>query len=193
MKIILSLPKFAAIAAALTASAGSASAMMIAGGITFNGGATLDDAAIEDATQVVSWSQTRVDSASGDFAAAGLVDGSIATFAPGWTFGSGQPMLWTSGGFTFNLSASSVTLQSDSFLLVEGDGFIVGNGFDQTAGTFSFTTQENDVNGRFSFSATGIATPASTNVPDGGATIALLGLSLLGLQGARKAIAKRKA
>ena len=102
-------------------------------------------------------------------------------------------MLWTAGGFTFNLSASSITLQNNSFLLVEGTGFIVGNGFDQTAGTFSFSTQENDVDGRFSFSAAGIATPTSTNVPDGGATIALLGLSLLGLQGARKAIAKRKA
>ena len=193
MKFTTSLPKVAAVAAALTASAGSASAIMIAGGITFNGGATLDNVEIEDATQVVSWSRTRVDSASGDFAAAGLADGSLATFAPGWVFGSGQPMLWQSGGFTFNLSASSIELQSNSFLLVEGTGFIVGNGFDQTAGTFSFSTQENDVNGRFSFSATGIATPQGTNVPDGGATIALLGLSLLGLQGARKAIAKRNA
>ena len=185
--------KAAAATLAIAGTVGGAQAVMINGGITFDGGATLDNVEIEDATQVVSWDSTTVDSASGDFAGAGLTDGSIATFAPGWSFGSGQPMLWQAGGFTFNLSASNIALQNNSFLLVEGTGFIVGNGFDQTAGTFSFTTQENDVNGRFSFSAAGQATPTSTNVPDGGATIALLGLSLLGLQGARKAIAKRKA
>ena len=162
--------------------------------VTFDGGAFLDSTEIEDATEVTTWGpNTRVDSASGDFAAAGLIDGSIATFAPGWVFGSGQPMLWQAGGFTFNLSASSIALQNNSFLLVEGSGFIVGNGFDQTEGSFTFSTQENDVNGRFSFSAAGQANPQSTNVPDGGATIALLGLSILGLQGARKAIAKRNA
>ena len=192
MKLTTTL-KAAAATIAIAGTVGSAQAMMIAGGITFDGGATLDNVEIEDATQVVSWDSTTVDQADGDFAAAGLSDGSLATFSPGWVFGSGQPMLWSAGGFTFNLSASSITLQNNSFLLVEGTGFIVGNGFDQTAGTFSFSTQENDVNGRFSFSAAGVATPAGTNVPDGGATIALLGLSLLGLQGARKAIAKRKA
>ena len=192
MKLATTL-KAAAATLAIAGTVGGAQAMMIAGGITFDGGATLDSVEIEDATSVVAWDSTTVDQASGDFAAAGLADGSAATFSPGWTFGSGQPMLWTAGGFTFNLSASSITLQNNSFLLVEGTGFIVGNGFDQTAGTFSFSTQENDVNGRFSFSAAGVATPAGTNVPDGGATIALLGLSLLGLQGARKAIAKRKA
>ncbi len=192
MKIATTL-KAAAATLTIAGTIGGAQAMMIAGGITFDGGATLDSVNIGEATQVVSWDSTTVDQASGDFAAVGLSDGDAATFAPGWTFGSGQPMLWTAGGFTFNLSASSITLQNTNFLLVEGTGFIVGNGFDQTAGTFSFSTQENDVNGRFSFSASGVATPQSTSVPDGGATIALLGLSLLGLQGARKAIAKRNA
>ena len=185
--------KAAAATLAIAGSISGAQAIMIAGGITFDGGATLDSVEIEDATQVVAWDSVTVDSASVDFAAFGLTDGSPALFTPGWVFGSGQPTLWQAGGFTFNLTASNISLQNNSFLLVEGSGFIVGNGFDQTAGTFSFSTQENDVNGRFSFSAAGQAVPQGTNVPDGGATIALLGLSLLGLQGARKAIAKRKA
>ncbi|HET7535064.1 MAG TPA: VPDSG-CTERM sorting domain-containing protein, partial [Candidatus Didemnitutus sp.] len=64
--------------------------------------------------------------------------------------------------------------QGSGFLAVSGTGWVTGNGFDASVGTWSFTTQNGAADGAFSFSA-------ASAVPDGGYTALLLGLGLLGL------------
>ena len=76
-----------------------------------------------------------------------------------WTFGSGQPALWSVGGFTFDLTTSTITHQGNGFLTVSGTGTISGNGFTATPGTWRFSTQNPSANGVFSFSASTTATP----------------------------------
>ncbi|CAN5269579.1 hypothetical protein BH23VER1_BH23VER1_13120 [soil metagenome] len=166
-----------AISAALTfAVPQQAEAALIQGSITFSGGADLDSDNLGAATQVVAWEDVLVQSASGNFAT--LVGDSVTTSAP-WVFGSGRTDLWMVGGFEFDLVDSTINFQNANFLAVSGTGTISGNGFDPTPGVWNFTTQEPDAMGIFSFSS---STSSLASVPDGGATVALFGLSLLGLQ-----------
>jgi hypothetical protein len=81
-------------------------------------------------------------------------------------------------GFSYDLDTSTVVLQNADFLIITGTGTIMGNGFDATPGTWSFTSQSPDANGVFSFSASG----DFQGVPDGGITAALLGVSLVGME-----------
>jgi len=76
-----------------------------------------------------------------------------------WTFGSGLPALWYVDGFTFDLTTSTKTYNTGGFLVVTGPGTISGNGFNPTAGTWTFTTQNPSANGIFSFSASTSAGP----------------------------------
>jgi len=88
------------------------------------------------------------------------------------------PALWSVAGFTFDLTATTFLDQSVHGILIEGTGTITGNGFDPTAGIWSFSQQS----GRgtvLTFSAT-----TSGQVPDGGMTATLLGLGLAGVVGA---------
>jgi hypothetical protein len=107
-----------------------------------------------------------------------------ATFGAPWIFSPSTPTpgLWSVAGFTFDLLSSTVTQRTASSLTVEGSGIVSGNGFDPTAMTWAFTTQ--NAGGRtraiFSFSANGNA------VPDGGSAVALLGLALTGLEVLRR-------
>ena len=143
----------------------------------------------DTATQVTTWldqvgNMPTVQGASGSFAA---LDGATATFAFPWVFGSGAPALWTVGGFTFDLIASSIVSQiGDGFLLVSGTGYISGNGFAPTSSTWFFSTNDDPANGVFSWSG------GSESVPDGGATVALLGLALAGIEGIRRKLMKAK-
>ncbi len=163
---------------------GTASAAPINGAITFSGGAVLDNASINTATSVVSWVDPLVSSRDGDFI--GLVDvgEDVALVAP-WTFTSGAVNnFWSVGGFSFDLTSSSIFLKTANNLIVNGTGFIDGNGFTSTAGSWSLSSQAPPagqiINGVttqvFSFSAA-----AATSVPDGGTTAVLLGASLIGL------------
>jgi hypothetical protein len=101
-----------------------------------------------------------------------------------WTFGLGATALWSVGGFTFDLIASTIVLHDFGILLVTGTGTVTGHG--QTFnGTWMFSAQGEGSGGIFSFSA-------SSNVPDGGATVALLGLSLAGIEGIRRKLRRAK-
>ena len=64
-------------------------------------------------------------------------------------------------------------------LLVVGTGFVSGNGFDVTPGSWSFTsTQSNGGTSRlFSFAAN--TTAGGHPAPDSGSTVALLGAALM--------------
>jgi hypothetical protein len=153
----------------------SAHAVQIVGNITFKGGVELDAVSVNDATQVTAWNDAQVQGRSGDFASTVTAGDSVSFFAP-WLFNSGAvPTFWNVGGFTFDLTSSSIQFQGGGFLSVSGTGSISGNGFDATVGTWRFSTQDDAADGEFSFSS------ASRAVPDGGATVALLGLALAGL------------
>ena len=155
-----------------------ANAVTINGTLTIAGGAAFDTSDLATATRVNAWSNTTVQSLTGDFAGFVNVNDPVTMTAP-WIFSPSTftPGLWSVGGFTYDLLSSIVVLQNSDFLLITGIGTVMGNGFDPTQGSWSFTTQSPDANGVFSFSA-GTSTP----VPDGGVTAALLGIGLVGLE-----------
>jgi hypothetical protein len=115
------------------------------------------------------------------------LDGQTVTFTPSWSFNSGAIAgFWTVGGFTFDLIASHIVFQGGGFLAVYGTGSITGNGFNDQFVSWSFSAQDDPSNGIFSFSA------GSESTPDGGATVALLGLSLAGIEGIRRKLMRAK-
>ena len=174
---------------AVLALASTAHAQKINGTIGFTGSATLNSSNLNSATTVMTWSgTTAAQPITGNFASAGIVAGTPVTFTPNWVFVTGLNSLWTVGPFTFNYSsgASTVTtFNGQTFLGVSGTGIIKGTGFTDTPGTFSFTAQTPGVASVFTFSASGTA------VPDGGASVALLGLSLIGLGGASRLVRRK--
>ena len=73
---------------------------------------------------------------------------------------------------------TSVT-RPPGFLNVTATGTLHGAGFDDTAGTFTFTVTGTGV--RFGFAANTVAA-----APDGGSAVALLGLALAGVEVLRR-------
>lgn len=175
-KLLLTILAAGLVGSAFTAP--QAKADQINGAITFAGGAIFDTNSLATATRVDQFKNVAVMSRSLDFEAFTNV-GDAVTMAEPWIFNPSTPTpgLWSVGGFTFDLDASTIVLQNSNFLLITGTGTIYGNGFDATPGTWSFTAQSPDANGVFSFSAGS----AAQGVPDGGTTVALLGVSLAGL------------
>jgi hypothetical protein len=93
---------------------------------------------------------------------------------------------YTIGGLTFDLlDLTTQVLVAGKFqtIIMAGDGIFHRAGFDDTAGTFSFTGQNDGLNliGTFSFSGASAAFP----VPEP-ATFGLLGMGLLGLGAAAR-------
>jgi hypothetical protein len=169
------LSKFLGTALLALAISGSASAGPLSGNIIFNGAAMLNSANLTTATAVTSWVPAAV-SVTGTIAGIGAT----ATITAPWNFNSGAvASFWTSGAVTFDLTSSAVTFNNGAFLAVAGTGILRAAGFDDTFGTFNFTTQEpNTGNSTFSFSASG---EANARVPEGGSTAAFLGLGLIAL------------
>lgn len=89
------------------------------------------------------------------------------TMVDPWNVTAPTVALWSVGGFSFDLDA--ITLNDGT--TVAGTGIIKFAGYEDTFGSWSFTSQSIG-NGRFSFS--------STTVPAPGAFL-LLGLGLVGL------------
>ena len=123
-----------------------------------------------------------VNSGTGNFVAEldGLALFKDFTFSP---LPLGGAPVWTvqSGNFSFNLTSVSANREDDG-LLLSGVGVVSSTigGLDDTAGTFFFSLQGSKNDASFSWSSN------TSSVPEGGAAIALLGLSLLGLEGARR-------
>jgi hypothetical protein len=140
----------------------------IGGSVQFNG-------PFATATTVTNWINAHVE-AGGTDDFAGIPLNTAVTMTP-WTFSPSTftPGLWSVAGFTFDLLTSTLVTHNNQFLTVTGTGTVKGPGFDDTAMEWSFSTQ-NLGGTMFSFSATGVA------VPDGGATVALLGLTLVGVE-----------
>lgn len=98
------------------------------------------------------------------------------TFDPLFTVTSNP--LWSVGGFDFELGSLAVTNQATDSLSLSGAGTLSKTGFEDTTGTWVAS---------FNSSGTSFTWSSSTNsVPDGGATLSMFGLSLLGLGLARK-------
>ena len=81
--------------------------------------------------------------------------GSAVTMTPDpWLITAPAASLWSVGGFSFDLAAVT---QNDG-TTVGGTGVIKNAAFDDTFGTWFFTTQGTN-SGRFSFSATSVPAP----------------------------------
>jgi hypothetical protein len=158
---------------------GGAFAATLNGNLTFAGGAILNTDSVNTATGVASWIDPMVASSDGDFAPYIESGDEVDLVAP-WTFNSVGVVLdfWSVGGFSFDLTSSSITYQSNGALIVKGMGWTSGNGFDATRGSWNFTSQNPAASGIFSFSA---GSAHTTAVPDGGATAALMGTIVLAL------------
>jgi hypothetical protein len=153
---------------------------LITGNITFTDSVNLDTTSAGTATMVKAWSGLslglpQVPSDDGDFAMF-VTPGAGVTFHAPWSFTSGAiSSFWSVGGFTFDLTSSSITSQGSGAVSVDAVGMISGNGFDPTPGTFHFTTQDPSASGLFSFSAAAAAVPEPATVMS-----FLSGSSLLG-------------
>lgn len=101
----------------------------------------------------------------------GALPGSVAV-APLWITTAGTLA-------SFDLTTITSIGEPAGFLNLAGTGTAKLAGFTETRGDWTFTATNN--RGEFSF--TSINTP---RVPDGGATLALLGVSVLGLGGMRR-------
>jgi hypothetical protein len=159
-----------------------AQAALVTGNINFAGSVRYDTNSLATATRVNTWFDVFHNAgfsnvtggATGDFAV--IPAGTQAAMAQPWIFNpsTATPALWSVGGFTFDLTSSSIDNQTATDLTISGIGIVSGNGFDDTAMNWMFTSQ--NAGGRnmqeFSFSAN------SNSVPDGGSTVAFLGLGL---------------
>lgn len=103
---------------------------------------------------------------------------------PLWTF--------TQAGltYTFRLDTVSVAGQSPFFLNLLGTGAANITGMDETAGRWSFTIDNPDGASTPKFDFNFISTTRVSRTPDGGMTLALLGMALMGVEGARRRFIK---
>ncbi len=172
----------------------AAQAEFIQGEISFDGQPTLDGP-LGTATKVVSWDGVVADEPITGAFATHVAKNDSVTFTNGWSFDSGAvTKFWEVNGFTFTLTSSSLLYQDAEGLVVAGSGVVSGYAYNPTPGLWSFFTQPGATpKFRFSTSAgvLGASALGGASVPDGGATVALLGLSLLGLYGARRKFGKR--
>jgi hypothetical protein len=170
-------------------------AVPITGQISFSGRVALNSTNLVAATAVNTWRDSA--NLNPGFCNAFGVDGSFTGITglaamSHWTFGvvvgGAQPTLWSIGGFTFDLSSSTVTMRNATDLVVTGIGIIHGGpGFDDTEGTWDYHVS--NAGGRshanFSFAA------SDASVPDGGSAVALLGVALTGLEVLRRRFGAR--
>lgn len=165
-----------------------AQAVQINGTIDFAGTAHFNGP-LATATQVTTFQNAHVEFATGDFANFTNTNDAVAITAP-YVFNpsTAYSPLWSVGGFVFNLDQSMIVTQNQFGLVITGTGTLMGNGFDNTPGEWAFSSQNPSGHARdtFSFSAGSDAIPT---VPDGGSSVALLGIGLVLLEGLRRKIA----
>jgi hypothetical protein len=184
------------VVAAGLVSASTASAVQISGSIALAGGVIAQD---NTATQVPLGSATQLQITSSnvflssiDFA---FPTGTVANWVPTFVIDPSTPYanLWTvtNGPLTasFDLTGINIITQNNTFLNIEGSGLLKLTGKDDTPGSFTFTVTQSG--GVFGFGSTSTAQPRP--VPEGGAAVALLGLGLIGVAGARRYMKARKA
>jgi hypothetical protein len=186
MKKIITMAGVAAVALALTS---TLQATPITGNIGFVGSVTYDTSSAGTATEVTSWINPQVAPSHPTGTFAGITPGTAATFTGSvWAFLDSSTInpFWTVGGFTFELFNSHIvgqgvtTLGQDGYVIVQGQGEVMAAGFTPTLLNWSFTSQDPKSGANpdsWSFSASA----GNNAVPDGGATVMLLGIALTGV------------
>jgi hypothetical protein len=161
----------------------------ITGDITFGGVVTLDSTHLNLATQVSTWDLSIVTSDSGSFSSIPILS-NVAMTAP-WIFNPSTPTipLWQVGGFTFDLTSSTIVTQTNFFLNITGAGSISGAGFTTTPGSWSFTVSNADGKTHSTFGFQSDTAPNA--VPDGGTTAELLGVALAAGELLRRIVSRR--
>lgn len=166
--------------AALPASAGYITgAITMSGDFVPTGGLTIGTATGIDFVD----DDFKVDGTTEDFALAGIAQGDVGAITD-FTFVGAVPAfdLWSIGGFTFNMTTTNIVFQGSffpngaEFLLLTGNGYISGNGYLETYGSWNLSA--NTGGSLFNFSA-------GTAAPEPG-TLALLGLGFLGMLAGRR-------
>ncbi len=157
----------------------AASATTLTGTINFSGLELLNSPLATTATEVTAWAATvGLSSLNGP----AVAPGTPVAFATPWSFNSGavSPFWEIPGAYAFALTSSHITCQGaapcPTSVNVSGTGTLFATGFTPVAANFTFTTQNGDVGGIFTFSAASQTTPEP-------ASLALLGSGLLGLLG----------
>lgn len=118
-----------------------------------------------------------VNLASGDYAGLLGADATYSdiTYNP---FSAGQ--VWEialTPTTNFVLTSLDIVFESADYLILSGRGIASMLGFEDTVGMFSFSADQSSSSLNFS---------STTSVPDSGASVALLGLGLIGLAGAAR-------
>jgi hypothetical protein len=121
--------------------------------------------------------------------------GTIAAVAPALTFGKYEnftyaPLsvvnpIWTLGFLTFDLTSITSISEPTAGVVLTGTGVLKALGYSNTAGLWSFSANTTD-GAVFSWSST-----TNAGVPDGGTSMSMLGLSLLGLAGVSRKLRKK--
>lgn len=172
----------------------SVQAIPINGTVSMGGEVNLNNSSLSSATSVTSWPLVYVVADSGSFGSIGAFT-SVAMSSTPWIFspapGVGLNDLWSVGGFTFDFSSDSVST-SGAFVDITGIGTISGNGYDATTFDWNLALEEPTTTGptEFTFSAGAGAAAGGSTVPDGGLTVAFLGLALAGIEGLRRKLGK---
>ena len=162
----------------------------IAGNISLSGTITMNGSSFVTATAFTSFQDVTVGGGSAVSGAYTGTSGSTVTVTP-FTFSpptASTPLnpLWTfiynGDTYSFDLSVLHEDYASPTGILLSGLGtaLITGPGtqYLPTSGTWNFSSQSQGLT-TFTFSSTTIV-PAQT-IPDGGATVAMLGASMIGL------------
>ena len=151
---------------------------IITGDITFGGVVTFDSTHLNLAKEVTAWNLAIVTSDSGSFGSIPVL--SSVSLATPWIFNPSTATmpLWSVGGFTFDLTSSTIVSQSTTFLNITGVGTLSAAGFTTTPGKWSFTVSNAGGRPQTTFGFTS----DTSAVPDGGATAALLGIALTGVE-----------
>jgi hypothetical protein len=192
MKTLKALSLALALAGALTQ---PVQAIMIDGSVDMSGTATLNNTLLGSATAATSFSGVTVGGVpTGAFTGTA---GDSVTWSPfGWNPATTPVALWSfvdgGTGWTYKFRLDNVTVdsQSNTFLNLLGDGVLsitgAGSPYSDTTGSWSFTISNPTGGAHANFAFT--FANSQTAVPDGGATIALLGVGLLGLGALRRKI-----
>ena len=170
--------------AVVSMAATSLQALPVTGTVDMSGTAILDNTLLGSANGVTSFGVVTV---------GGIPDGTFtgtAGAAVTWNPFNWNPAntpiipLWTyTVGLTtysFDLTTVSVDDQDNQFLNLLGTGVLHATGYTDTAGTWSFTIS-NPTGGAHANFAFTFANSQTASVPDGGMTVAMLGLALSGL------------